>query len=43
MNWHDTLLIQTFRKIHSNQVILRMENPNSRGEYELVMEVVLTR
>ena len=43
MNWHDTLLIQSFKKISSDKVILRMENPNSEGEYELILEVMLTR
>ena len=43
LNWHDTLLIQTFQKIKNNKVILRMEYPNSQGEYELVLEVIFTR
>ncbi len=43
INWHDTLLIQTFKKIRQNKVILRMENPNSEGKYELIMEVIFTR
>lgn len=43
LNWHDTLLIQTFTKIGPNKVILRMENPNSEGKYELVLEVLLTK
>ncbi len=43
MIWHDSVLIQTFKKISGNKVILRMENPNSAGEYELVMEVIFTR
>ncbi|MCJ7579278.1 MAG: hypothetical protein MUP98_01950 [Candidatus Aminicenantes bacterium] len=43
LNWHDTLLRQTFRKINSNKVILRMENPDSNGNYKLVLEVIFTR
>lgn len=43
LNWHDTLLIQTFKKVDNNKVILRMEQPNSEGKYELVLEVILTR
>ena len=43
LNWHDTLLIQTFKKIDSNKVILRMENPDSKGNFELVLEVIFTR
>lgn len=43
LNWHDTLLIQTFTKDGPNKVILRMENPNSEGKYEVVLEVIFTR
>ena len=43
MNWYDTLLIQTFRKDGLDKVILRMENPSSEGDYELILEVILTR
>ena len=43
LNWHDTLIIQTFRKAGPNKVILRMEHPASEGKYELILEVILTR
>jgi hypothetical protein len=43
MNWHDTLLIQTFTNQGSDKVILRMENPNAEGKYESVLEVILKR
>ena len=43
MNWHDTIIVQTFTKIAPNKVILRMEQPNAEGEYELILEVVFTR
>ena len=43
LNWHDSLLIQTFRKVGPNKVILRMENPTSEGKYELILEVIFTR
>ncbi len=43
LNWHDSLLIQTFKKVDSNKVILRMENPTSEGKYELILEVIFTR
>ena len=43
LTWHDSLLIQTFRKVDSNKVILRMENPTSEGKYELILEVIFTR
>jgi hypothetical protein len=43
LNWHDTLLIQTFTKDGPNKVVLRMEYPNTHGKYELVLEVIFTR
>jgi hypothetical protein len=43
MNWHDTLLVQTFTRIDKNQVILKMENPDASGNYQLVLEVKLIR
>ncbi len=43
MNWHDTLLRQTFKRINPNKVVLRMENPDSDGNYELILEVIFTR
>ena len=43
MNWHDSLLVQTFAKDGPNRVILRMQNPAAQGRYELVLEVIFTR
>jgi len=43
MNWHDTSLMQTFQKINKDKVILKMGNPDSKGKFQLVMEVIFTR
>ncbi|MHC4750138.1 MAG: DUF1579 family protein [Planctomycetota bacterium] len=43
MNWHDSLCVQSFRAIGPDKVVLTMEHPTSKGEYELVMEVIFTR
>jgi hypothetical protein len=43
MVWHDTLLRQTFKKVGPDKIILRMENASSEENYELVLEVILTR
>lgn len=43
MNWHNTLLKQTFKKETPNKVLLRMEQPNSKGEYQLILDVLFTR
>jgi len=36
-------LIQTFTKINPDKVVLRMENPDSEGKNELIIEVVFMR
>jgi hypothetical protein len=43
MNWHDTLLVQTFTRDSKNKVILRMQSPDAQGGYEVVLEVIFTR
>jgi hypothetical protein len=43
MNWHDTLIIQTFTKVSENKVVLRMEHPIAQGKFELILEVIFTR
>jgi hypothetical protein len=43
MNWHNTLLVQTFTREGSERVILRMQNPTAQGGYELLLEVIFTR
>jgi hypothetical protein len=43
MNWHDTLLVQTFVKEASNRVVLKMQHPSDKGGYELILEVVFTK
>lgn len=43
LNWHDTLLIQTFTKVAPDKVILKMEHPAAEGNYEPVLEVVFTK
>ncbi len=43
MNWHDTLLIQTFTKTAPDQVTLRMEQPVAKDKFELIMEVIFTK
>jgi len=43
MNWHDTLLVQTFVKESSDRVVLKMQHPAVQGGYELMLEVIFTR
>jgi len=43
LNWHDTLIIQTFTRVGSDKVALRMEHPAAQGKYEVILEVLFTR
>ncbi|MFQ6069881.1 MAG: hypothetical protein ACE5LC_05065 [Candidatus Aminicenantales bacterium] len=43
LNWHDTLLLQTFTKVSPNKVVLKMEHPIAAGKYELILEVIFTK
>jgi hypothetical protein len=43
MNWHDTLLVQTFTKEGTDKIVLKMQYPSSSKDYELVLEVIFTR
>ena len=43
MNWHHTVLVQTFVKDEQDRVILKMQYPSVKGGYELVLEVIFTR
>lgn len=43
MNWHDTLLTQTFVREADDRVILRMQHPIDQLRYELILEVILQR
>jgi len=43
LKWHDTQLIQTFKRVDCDKIILKMEDKATSGKYELVLEVVFTR
>lgn len=43
LNWHDTLLVQTFTRVAPERVILKMEHPTAEGKYEPILEVIFTR
>ena len=43
LNWHDSLLIQTFQKIESNKVVLKTDEPNPEGKYIPVLKVIFTK
>ncbi len=43
LNWHDSLLFQTFKKESDNKVILKMKYPLNENMHDLILEVILTR
>ena len=43
MNWHDSILVQTFVKDGPDKVILKMEYPSKKGGHDIVLEVLFTR
>lgn len=43
LNWHDTLLTQTFTKAGPDKVVVRMKQSLGEDKSELVLEVILTR
>ena len=43
LKWHDTGLIQTFKRVDADKIILEMADKATSGKHELVLEVVLTR
>jgi hypothetical protein len=43
MNWHDTLLVQTFTKEDNDKIVLKMLHPGEKGGYDPVLEVVMKR
>jgi hypothetical protein len=43
LKWHGTSLIQTFKRIDDDRLILKMEDKATRGKYELILEVLFTR
>ncbi len=43
LKWHDTSLIQTFKRADVDKIVLKMEDKATGGKYEPVLEVVFTR
>ncbi len=43
LNWHNSLLVQTFRKMDDGKIILQMKHPSTDEEYKSVLDVVFTK
>lgn len=43
LNWHNSLLVQTFTLGKNGQVTLQMKNPSLQNEYDIILEVIFTK
>lgn len=43
LNWYNSLLVQTFERKRKDKIVLLMKHPLNSNEYELVLEVEMTR
>jgi hypothetical protein len=43
LNWHKSVLIQTFHEAEKGKVFLEMRYPSDKNNYQIILEVVLTR
>ncbi len=44
LNWHSSLLVQTFQRIEDgNKIILHMKYPLNKNDYEIILEVLFTK
>lgn len=43
LNWHNSLLVQTFQLTENGKIVLQMKYPANQNNYEVVLEVVFTK
>ena len=43
LNWHNSLLVQSFQLLEDGKVKLQMRYPLNKNEYETVLEVISTK
>jgi len=44
LNWHNSLLIQTFQRIENGKkIILQMKYPLNKNDYEIILEVLFIK
>lgn len=43
MNWHDSLLVQTFMRESADRIVLKMKYPATKGDHKPVLEVIFRR
>jgi hypothetical protein len=43
LNWHDSLLTQTFSRENPDRIVLQMSHPDKTGRPEMILKVIFTR
>lgn len=43
LNWHNSILVQTFSKKENGKILLEMRYPSNKPDYETVLEVAFTK
>ncbi len=43
LNWHDSLLVQTFKKESDTEVTIQMKYPSDENKHDVILEVKLTK
>ena len=43
LNWHNSLLVQTFSLGDDGKVLLEMRHPSDKNDYEIILEVLFTK
>ena len=43
LNWHNSVLVQTFSQTENDKIILEMRYPKNKTDYEIILEVIFTK
>ena len=43
LNWHNSLLVQSFQKTEDDLILLHMKHPASANKFEIILEVIFTK
>lgn len=43
LNWHNSLLVQTFSLVENDKIILEMRHPSTKTDYEIILEVTFSK
>ena len=43
LNWHNSLLVQTFKQTENGKILLQMRYPSNKKDYATILEVVFTK